>query len=420
MTQDKYDIFISYSRKDIEIADKICTALEGAGISCFIDREGISTGEDFVNKITHNIENSQFFLFLASKNAYEAKFTPKEVLYAIEYKPKESIIPYIIDNSPIDKKYKFLITDIHYQTMEQCPIEPSLIDDILKRLGRKRKVNEITKDYLLSLPDDEFEIFEFKGKSGYTLRSSEKLEIIIPCNYDEVYPFRDGVAKVVNEGRFGLIDKYGNELVSCRYDQIKEFKNDLAKVQIGDKYGFIDKTGKEIIPLKYDDAGLFSEGLAGVTLNGKRGFVNKTGKEVIPLIYDYAESFSEGLASVRLDYKWGVINMNGDIITDIKYEYVGLFNEKRACVVLNRKYGFIDNLGVEVIPCIFDDVTNFSEGLACVEKNGIWGYINIDGEYSISGRYLYPSIFQNGIAKVTHVASGKTYYMDKNGDIVKE
>ena len=124
-----------------------------------------------MNKITHNIENSQFFLFLASKNAYEAKFTPKEVLYAIDYKPKESIIPYIIDNSPIDKKYKFLISDINYQTMEQCPIEPSLVDDILKRLGRERRCNSITNDYLLSLPDDEFEIFELKGKCGYILKT---------------------------------------------------------------------------------------------------------------------------------------------------------------------------------------------------------------------------------------------------------
>ena len=42
-----YDVFISYSRKDSEIAGKSHKALDEAGISCFIDLEGISGGADF-------------------------------------------------------------------------------------------------------------------------------------------------------------------------------------------------------------------------------------------------------------------------------------------------------------------------------------------------------------------------------------
>ena len=40
----KYDVFISYSRKDTEVADKICSALDRAGLSYFIDRQGIGGG----------------------------------------------------------------------------------------------------------------------------------------------------------------------------------------------------------------------------------------------------------------------------------------------------------------------------------------------------------------------------------------
>lgn len=271
MAQEKYDIFISYSRKDGKIADKICSALEDAGVSCFIDREGISTGEDFVNKITHNIENSQFFLFLASKNAYEAKFTPKEVLFAIDYKPKESIIPYIIDGSPIDKKYKFLISDINYQTIEQCPIEPDLVDDILKRLGRKR-VNvvdstettfplTIREKFLLSLPDSEFKLkvkpsltrlppFVIVPKIGYKLKTSG--EEIIPAIYDYAKNFREGYALVARSKYLGLQSKFG----------------------------FIDKTGKEVIPLRFDFAYSFTNGKAKVRLNDEEFYIDKNGNRV--------------------------------------------------------------------------------------------------------------------------------------------
>ena len=40
----KYDVFISYSRKDTEIAERICAALQNNGITYFIDRQGIGGG----------------------------------------------------------------------------------------------------------------------------------------------------------------------------------------------------------------------------------------------------------------------------------------------------------------------------------------------------------------------------------------
>jgi hypothetical protein len=53
----------------------------------------------------------------------------------------------------------------------------------------------------------------------------------------------------------------------------------LASVKLNGKYGFIDKTGQEIIPLKYDEAWSFHEGLGGVKLDGKSGYVDKRGNE---------------------------------------------------------------------------------------------------------------------------------------------
>lgn len=40
----KYDVFISYSWADREVVDKIQEALKNAGISYFIDLDGISGG----------------------------------------------------------------------------------------------------------------------------------------------------------------------------------------------------------------------------------------------------------------------------------------------------------------------------------------------------------------------------------------
>ena len=47
----RYDVFISYSRRDYAIADKIVTALNAGGFTYFRDQQGIASGSDFLQSI---------------------------------------------------------------------------------------------------------------------------------------------------------------------------------------------------------------------------------------------------------------------------------------------------------------------------------------------------------------------------------
>ena len=52
------------------------------------------------------------------------------------------------------------------------------------------------------------------------------------------------------------------------------------------KWGFIDKNGNDKVAFRYDKVADFEDGLALVELNGKLGFVNRYGREVIDVVYD--------------------------------------------------------------------------------------------------------------------------------------
>ncbi|MDR0865420.1 MAG: toll/interleukin-1 receptor domain-containing protein [Candidatus Symbiothrix sp.] len=52
-----HDVFISYSRRDTKVADEICKVLDEAGISYWIDRGGITSGEAFHAVIVQAIRN---------------------------------------------------------------------------------------------------------------------------------------------------------------------------------------------------------------------------------------------------------------------------------------------------------------------------------------------------------------------------
>lgn len=125
-TKYKYDVFISYSRKDTKIANRICEAFDRAKITYFIDRQGIMGGMEFPAVLAQAIRESKVFLFLASKNSYDSKFTQSEIIYAFNKKEKQDIIPYIIDGSELPEELAFTFSAINWREIHQHPIETIL------------------------------------------------------------------------------------------------------------------------------------------------------------------------------------------------------------------------------------------------------------------------------------------------------
>ncbi len=136
----KYDVFISYSRRDTIVVDKICKAFEDNNISYFIDRQGIGGGLEFPKVLAEAILSSQIFLFIASENSYKSKFTQSEVVFAFNKKQKNDIIPYIIDDFPLPSELELTFAAINWRRKSKHPIETTLVDDVLKRVGKTRLV----------------------------------------------------------------------------------------------------------------------------------------------------------------------------------------------------------------------------------------------------------------------------------------
>ena len=242
-------------------------------------------------------------------------------------------------------------------------------------------------------------------------------KLIKSLNYQFVYPFSEGLAKVEADGRFGYIDKEGKEVVSPKYEDAEDFREGLAAVKADGRYGYIDKEGKEVVSPKYKWAIDFSEGLAMVEADGKYGYIDKEGKEVVSPKYEDAGDFSGGLARVEADGKWGYIDKEGKEVVSPKYEGADDFSEGLAEVKADGKWGCIDKEGKEVISPKYEKsqyfgknielltVTSsngivcwqgyeeaFSYGLIAVIKDGKAGVINQEGEVIIPAIYDYIDI----------------------------
>ena len=113
--------------------------------------------------------------------------------------------------------------------------------------------------------------------------------------------------KIVEYGKQGF-KKDGVVVIPAIYDKAWDFREGLALVELNDKWGYIDKIGKEVIPIKYDSGCAFSEGLARVYLNDEYCYIDKNGKAVT----NYHNNSSEGKIRVGIEGKWGYIDKQGN------------------------------------------------------------------------------------------------------------
>jgi hypothetical protein len=75
-------VFISYSRKDINFIKRLAADLQAAGLTAWYDLSGLDGGTTWGSEIQSAIEKSQFFVVVLSPNSLNSKWVQREFLFA--------------------------------------------------------------------------------------------------------------------------------------------------------------------------------------------------------------------------------------------------------------------------------------------------------------------------------------------------
>lgn len=92
-------IFISYSRKDIDFVRKLAGDLEKAGYDVWWDLTDLRGGDDWPRVIPAAIESSQFVIIVLSPNSAVSDWVEKEYTHALSLRKK--IIPLMLARSSV-------------------------------------------------------------------------------------------------------------------------------------------------------------------------------------------------------------------------------------------------------------------------------------------------------------------------------
>lgn len=103
----KFDVFISYSRKDFDEVSSILEFLKTSipGLTYWFDIDGIESGDEFQDKIISAIDNSAYVLFALSENSISSEWAKDEVMYAKNTDKK--IIPLLLKGAEMKGWFLF-------------------------------------------------------------------------------------------------------------------------------------------------------------------------------------------------------------------------------------------------------------------------------------------------------------------------
>lgn len=104
----KPQVFISYSRKDINFARRLAADLEEAGFAVWWDISDLKGGDDWVRFIPAAIQASQHFVVLLSPDSLQSEWVAKEYSYALRLRKR--VVPAMI--KPCD--VPFALNTINY------------------------------------------------------------------------------------------------------------------------------------------------------------------------------------------------------------------------------------------------------------------------------------------------------------------
>lgn len=284
-----------------------------------------------------------------------------------------------------------------------------------------------------------------KGKAGYADASGT---LVIPCNYDAVFPFENGLGRVMKGEKLGLVDAQGNVVVTPQWDDLAYDKeHNLYRVKKGKNYGILDGKGNVLVQAKYSYISGFNrygKALLAVggkstpnqqmkgknyLMNAKYGVLNADGTIAIEAKWKGLYEFTNAVASNTVGYgmllKQRRFNIGDTLITDC--EYVGY----------DSKGWFASNAGVmdakgnivvkpNVAQYIFLPKNGMARYYTFVKKQAKFevGYINLSTQVktkmtetnSNGTQYTESTDFMDNIAAVAQ--NGAWNFYDTNLNLV--
>ncbi len=147
--------------------------------------------------------------------------------------------------------------------------------------------------------------------------------------YLGVGSFSDGIAWVSADGTAGwfAIDKANRVVIQSAFDDVRPFRRGIAVVRQRGKWGGVEKDGRLAVQFAFDGfatgladgryvEGFTDEGLAIAEVAGRKGVIDRTGRVLVPLAYPTLVIHPVAFLFTDANHRWGALGRDGSPLID--------------------------------------------------------------------------------------------------------
>ena len=179
--------------------------------------------------------------------------------------------------------------------------------------------------------DDEAGTYKTKvinDKNEEILNGYDRIEAIDNFDSKQNIWYEDNILRVAKDGKYGLIDFNGNEVLSCDYDEITALNGVKSNILVkkAGNIGLVNEKGQTIIPTQYKEIKTLKEGYKNeyIIVNEENlyGLISTTGAILLEPKYEGVKYLnSSNLFAIKESGVWKLINVqDGNILIDGGYE----------------------------------------------------------------------------------------------------
>ena len=230
----------------------------------------------------------------------------------------------------------------------------------------------------------------------------DKIEVIYNHDQNNNLWYEENVLKVQKDGKYGLINLEGKELLSCKEDNIEviDGTKSVYITTVEGKKGIVNNNGNIIIENKYSDitslTNKYENGFIVKNDEGKYGVVNYDKTIALEEKYEEVKNvYGNSMYVVKEAGNWKIVNADKEEFLENKFEEVKEINKENITIKTNGKYGVINLEGEEEIPANYDELTFAFSDYYIAKKDDSYGIVMLDNKIALEFNYTFIKYIAN-------------------------
>ena len=256
-----------------------------------------------------------------------------------------------------------------------------------------------TKDVFVCTYDVNYEKNTYKSKivnkdNNQIYLDYDKVEVIYNKDKSNNLWYEKNVLKVQKDGKYGLINYEGKNILPCEYESIDAIEGVTSVfVTVKDsKKGLCDNVGNIIIENDFAEikalTSKYENGFIVKSSDEKYGIIKYNTVQVFETKFDDIKSiYANGMYVVKIEGKWKVINEEEEIILDNDFSDIKFINSDNIIYVKDGKFGIVNSKGEEKIANEYEDIKYAFVNTFIAKKDGKYGVINGAKEEKVAFTY---------------------------------